>query len=250
MAQRFTREWLGRVALLLATGSVAMCPREALGSNPYLEVLATTDIEAAPAYVYANATNDEVRRLLTSRQIPFAELGEPAPGVRLPGRLTGRLHGVWIHGTERAENAATTPYEILDGRLALALDDFAAVLTRHGIIEVVHYTMYRPAASPPEAGVGLFRHAGGLAIDIGVMRRANGTRLSVEKDWSPAIAARTCGPNGRVPEGVNGRELVSLVCEARDLRLFHYALTPHFNRPHSTHVHFEVKPGVKWLLYN
>jgi hypothetical protein len=38
------------------------------------------------------------------------------------------------------------------------------------------------------------------------------------------------------------------VCEAKDLRLFHAILTPHFNRAHSDHLHLEIKPDTAWFL--
>ncbi len=224
-------------------------PSNALAANPYLEVLGERDTAEGPAFLAANASNDQVRAWIEDRAIPFCESEQPVPGIRLPGRLTGPLHGVHIHGTQSKKDTATTPYEILDGRLALVLDEFAQLLARHGIVEVVHYTMFRPSPTAV-AGEGLTRHAGGLAIDVGLLRRADGSWLSVEKDFSPRLGAKTCGPNARRLQNPRGQELLDLVCEARDARLFHYALTPHFDRPHATHIHLEIKPGVKWLLYH
>jgi hypothetical protein len=222
-----------------------LCP-EGYASNPYLEVPPAAEMLAAPAYVYANASNDELRALIAARELPFAELSEPVAGVRMPGRLTGPLHGVWVHGTEPA-HAADSPFEIIDGRLALALADFCKMLAEAGIVELLHYTILRPVAS---ATAPLMRHSGALAIDLGAVKHRDGQWLRVKRDWSPAIGAQTCGAGARVIESEAGQQLRSWVCQARQRGLFHYALSPHFNVAHADHVHLELKPGVKWFLYN
>ena len=66
-----------------------------------------------------------------------------------PVRLAGKLHGVHIHSSLPEEKRATSAFEILDARLALALDDFAALLQRHDIVELIHFTMYRPNGLKP-----------------------------------------------------------------------------------------------------
>ncbi len=236
-------------SLVLAFLTTAV-PCSVFASNPYLEVPAAEEFLRSPAYTYANLDNAQVAAELQKRELPFTLEPGPVRGVRLPGRLTGPLHGVLIHGTSAASEAATSPYEILDGRLALALDDWCRVLATHDIVEVVHYTLYRPPPSSVSSADGLTRHAGGLAIDVGSVRKRDGTWLVVGKEWSPSPGSRTCGPGGRVPESAKGQELLALVCESRDLRIFHYALTPHFNAAHADHLHLEIKPGVKWLLYN
>ena len=91
-------------------------------SNKYLEIPDVQELTSSPAHRYANMPNDEVLAELRARGVPFAQTAAPQPGVRLPIRLTGRLHGVWIHSVLPEEERATTPFEILDGRLALADD--------------------------------------------------------------------------------------------------------------------------------
>jgi hypothetical protein len=231
---------------LFVLGSVASRSTEA--SNPYLEVPPAAEMEQTPAYRYANATNDEIRAWIRERELPFVEESDAVLGVRLPGRLTGPLHGVTIHGTG-STRGALSPYDVLDGRLALALDDFCAHLSEAGIVELIHYTIYRPPMTA-NAGAGLTRHPGALAIDVGELRYGNGTRLRVKSDWSPSIGAKTCGPGHRQLGTEAGSTLQDWVCQARRLGIFHYALTPHFDAAHADHLHLEIKPGVKWFLYN
>ncbi|WP_437951902.1 extensin family protein [Sorangium sp. So ce296] len=469
-------------------------PAPALAASPFLVTPEASVAEASPAYRYANMTDDEALAELDRRKILYLRV-DHAPGVRAPIRLTGRLNGVYYHSVLPPEQRVTSMFEILDARLALALDDFAAVLMRHDIDEVVHYTMYRPnvpmpgrergdhegehahgaveakaadgdarkestmpappvelgkkgaldgtskapeerprrmkdkgaagagakdkgaaeagakdkaaaeagakdkgaagagakdkgaagvdakdkgaagvdakdkgaagvdakdkgaagvdakdkgaagvdakdkgAAEPPrnaassapdtqgrttaarsapataagkagtrrsarrkpaasratasatkrrgdvalrsdagqkprsDAGqkprgdVALrsdagqkprgawappgTRHPAGLAIDVGALKKRDGTWISVARHFHGRIGDKTCGEGAPQPELPEARELRSIVCEAADLGIFTYVLTPNYNAPHADHYHMEIKPGVRWFLYH
>ena len=238
-----------RSLLVACFGLLAAAP--AAASNKYLEIPATTDVEGSPAHHYANLKNSEAFAELGRRGIRYEAATPPQPGVRAPIRLVGPLNGVLIHSSLPPEQRATTPFEILDARLALALDDFTALLARHGIVEIVHFTMYRPAgARTDDPNAPQSRHPGGMAIDVGGLKKANGQWLAVGPHWPAAVGAQTCGRGARSLKSRSARELVSIVCEAADLRIFHYMLTPHFDPAHADHLHLEIKPAVKWFLVN
>ena len=117
---------------LLVAAFAVIRPAPAQAFSPYL-VMPDPDVaEATPAYRYANMTDAEVLAELDRRKILYTKL-EGVPGVRAPVRLTGRLHGVYIHSSLPPDQRVTSPFEILDARLLLALDDFAVVLERHDI---------------------------------------------------------------------------------------------------------------------
>ncbi|WP_437569074.1 extensin family protein [Sorangium sp. So ce542] len=437
------------VGALLASVAT-LDPAPALAASPFLVTPEASVAEASPAYRYANMTDDEALAELDRRKILYLRV-DHAPGVRAPIRLTGRLNGVYYHSVLPPEQRVTSMFEILDARLALALDDFAAVLMRHDIDEVVHYTMYRPnvpmpgrergddegehahgaveakaadsdvrkestrpappvelgkkgaldgtskapeerprrvkekgaagagakdkgaaeagakdkgaaeasakdkgaaeagakdkgAAEPPrnaassapdtqgrttsarsapakaagkagtrrsarrkpaasratasatkrrgdvalrsdagqkprgdvalrsDAGQKLrgdvalrsdagrkprgawappgTRHPAGLAIDVGALKKRDGTWISVARHFHGRIGDKTCGEGAPQPELPEARELRSIVCEAADLGIFTYVLTPNYNAPHADHYHMEIKPGVRWFLYH
>lgn len=233
------------LALLLLGGSLSGSVQ---AQNPYLEIPSAEEATQSPAYRYANMSNAEVEAELLRRHLPHEKV--TARGVRYPVRLTGRLHGVWIHSVLPAEQRKTSPFEILDGRLALALDDFSEILAAHGFEEAVHFTMYRPPSDETKDGKYYHRHPGGMAIDLGALKKDTGHWMAVGPHWPAEIGAKTCGPGGRSLLGRRGRELLSLACEASDRRIFHYLLSPHFDTPHSDHLHLEIKVGVKWFLVN
>lgn len=140
------RSMRGSLTVLAIGALVATLPSRADAFDPFLVVPDPSIAEASPAYRYANMSDAEAFAELDKRKILYSKV-DSAPGVRAPVRLTGRLHGVYIHSSLPPEERVTTPYEILDARLALALDDFAAILERHDIDELVHYTMYRPGSA-------------------------------------------------------------------------------------------------------
>jgi hypothetical protein len=206
--------------------------------------------ERTLAFHYANLGDAEVIAELNRRGIAWVPASPPLPGVRTPIRLAGPLHGVTIHSTLPEPERRSSAFEILDARLALALDDFCALLARHDVVEIVHYTMYRPPAELPPDLNKQIRHPAGLAIDVGAVRKADGRWLAVGPHWPSDIGAKTCGEGAREYWSRPGREIVSIACEAADLRMFHFILTPHFDAAHADHLHLEIKPDTRWFLVN
>lgn len=240
-----TRATVALVAVLAAASTARAASRApAPRVEPWIKVTPST-----PAYVYANMSNRQAYAELARRHIPYEIAHPPTPTVRAPIRLTGPLHGVIIHSSLPKAERRTSYYEILDARLALALDDFCAILALHNVVELVHFTMYHPSdkalrdPSAPE-----FRHAAGLAIDVGALKKRDGEWLTVTEAWPAALGAKTCGPGGRHFKGLHSRELLSLFCEAADAHLFTYMLTPDYNRAHADHFHLEIRPGIRWFF--
>jgi hypothetical protein len=184
---------------LVAAAFALARPAPAVAFSPYLIVPDAGVAEATAAYRYANMTDAEAFDELDRRKILYTKLAS-APGVRAPVRLTGRLHGVYIHSSLPPDQRVTSIFEILDARLLLALDDFAAVLERHDIDEVIHFTMYRPnvAAPAPAHGVDDERQAGKAP---GRARATHG-KLSAA---APAKASPGKGPTGAAPEKPVGK---------------------------------------------
>jgi hypothetical protein len=230
----------GAVGVALAAGGPAT--GQARGS-----VVTPPDTGATPAVRYASLDPATCEGELTRRGASFAPV-DKARGVLAPIRLTGPLRGVSFHSGLPAARRADSPYEILDCRLALALDDFAAILAKHAVVEVVHLSMYRPPPRPwPEGRLG-GQHGGGLAIDAGQFRKADGQLLDVDHDFAGAVGATTCGPRAVQPSTVASAELRSIMCEAAEDHLFNVELSPNYNKKHKNHFHLEVTANVRWFL--
>ncbi|MEO6774903.1 MAG: extensin family protein [Kofleriaceae bacterium] len=206
-----------------------------------------SDAAATPAVTYGALSPEACETELGNRHIGFTK--ETARGVLDPIRLTGALHGVEFRSDEGDARRAESPYEIADCRLVLAMDDFAQILEQHDIVEVRHYSMYRP---PPKTWaddrIG-GQHNGALALDAGRFTKRDGTVLDVSKDFHGKIGAPTCGDGaGPHPATASAKELREILCSTVAAHLFNVVLTPDFNRPHRNHFHLEVMANVKWFL--
>jgi len=202
----------------------------------------------APALRYAKLDRTACEAELTRRSVPFVAV-DTARGVLAPVRLTGPLHGVTFRTGLPKSQRATSPWEIVDCRLALALDDFAVQLAAHDVQQVIHFSVYRPPVESWPAGKLASRHPGALAIDAGSFVKKDGTTLEVERDFHGHIGALTCGPGAgpdrTTPQAV---ELRRILCDAAAARLFNVVLTPDYNRPHHNHFHLEVTAGARWFV--
>jgi hypothetical protein len=204
--------------------------------------------DESPAQRYGALGRDSCEAELLRRRIPFVHV-EEARGVLAPVRLSGPLHGVTFHSGAPEAQRSSSPWEIVDCRLALSLDDFASQLSAHEVVDVLHFSIYRPPSAQWPSDRIASRHPGGLAIDAAIFTKKDGTRLEVERDFHGRIGAPTCGGTaGPRPATAESIELRKILCEAAEARLFNVALTPNYNRDHHNHFHLEVAAGVKWFM--
>lgn len=235
-----------------ATGGLDTLPTGNGGDDGSLavgQIVTPANPNTTPAKRYSSMDRGSCQAELVRRKIPFVSAGA-ARGVLAPVRLTGPIHGVTFHTGLPAAQRATSPYEILDCRLVLALDDFAAILAKYDVVDVIHFSVYRPPSARAFADGHIGRqHDGGLAIDAGVFVKKDGTQLNVEKDYHGRIGAGTCvagsGPSPVTPAAITLR---SIACDAAAAHLFNVELTPNYNWAHRNHFHLEVTPNVTWFL--
>jgi len=133
----------------------------------------------SPVLAYASLDRDACEAELRRRDIAF-ERADATPGVLEPIRLLGPLHGVTAHSTVPAKLRARSNKELIDCRLALSLDDFAADLAAHEITGFQWTSAYRTKA---ELGcTAKYRgeqHCAALAVDVTSFDKRHDTRLVV-----------------------------------------------------------------------
>jgi hypothetical protein len=169
-------------------------------------------------------------------------------GIATPIRLTGPVGGVLYRGQGR--NPDATPFTLLDCRMALALLELSAILRKHDVVEVSHYSIHRPHHRGKTVGSGgRTGHRGGMAIDLAHLKLADGTAISVLKDFKGRRRKPVCGPKADPGSTPAAKMLREIVCEADERRLFNVLLTPNHDYAHRNHFHMEVRPdGVKWSV--
>jgi hypothetical protein len=203
----------------------------------------------APSYRYSRLDRDTCEAELVRRNVPFAR-GEPTEGVLAPVRLRGPVRGVAIHTGRPAKEREKSIYEVFDCRLVLALDDFAGLLARHDVVEMIHINAYRPKSQYGcTARYWGLQHCAALAVDVRSFKKKDGTVLEVERDFHGRIGLALCvsgvGPSPRTPAA---DELWGFVCEAAQRALFHVMLTPNYNAEHRNHFHLEITPEAGWMM--
>ena len=232
---------------LVAPAAIAKPKKKSRWKHPSMKNIEhPADAESTPAHRYGMMSREDCETELGTRGISFEKA--EALGVYAPVRLTGPLHGVTFRTNLKDDQRASTPWEIGDCRLVLALDDFAEILTKHDIVDVRHYSMYRvPSKSWPEDKIAT-RHNGAVAIDAARFIASDGTYYDVLDHFSGRIDAKTCGP-GAAPRKKTKQslELRAILCEAVSAHLFNIVLTPNYNKPHRNHFHMEVT-GAQWFL--
>jgi hypothetical protein len=182
-------------------------------------------------------------RELQRRHVPASIARLAAPGVGLPVRISGTLHGVsFIAPGPRSK------FGILDCRLLLTLDRFAELLEQHGVTEVRIDNFYRPRAHLPGRKAPS-QHAFGLAADILGFQMESGRELVVERDFNGRIGDPPCGPDARANGSSEATiELRNLVCDIARAALFNDLLTPNFNEAHRNHLHADIKGRGKFCF--
>jgi hypothetical protein len=203
--------------------------------------------ETSPARGYACLDRDTCEAELQRRHIDFAR-AEDTPGVRAPVRLKGQLHGVSIHSILPPAARLHSRADLVDCRLALSLDDFAAAIATRGIVEVLTLSAYRTRA---ESGCTYKydgeQHCAALAVDVGSFKRRDGTVLDVERDFHGRIGTLTCRNDAHpTPETPAAKQLWDIACDAAG-KNFLVVLTPNWNTEHKNHLHLELTTH-DWVL--
>ena len=203
----------------------------------------------APNTRYAALDRDTCEAELTRRGVPYVR-GEATEGVLAPVRLRGAVRGVSIHSDRPAKDRERSIYEIFDCRLMLALDDFAGLIARRDVVEMIHFTAYRPKTQNgcTKRYWGL-QHCAALAVDVRELKRKDGSTLNVERDFHGRIGLGTCATGvAPSPPSAPATELWSFVCDAAHRALFNVMLTPNYNAEHKNHFHLEITPDAGWMM--
>ncbi len=134
----------------------------------------------------------------------------------------------------------TSPYGVMDCRLALTFDELAELLVEHDVVEVDIGTAYRKhsklGSNKPS------QHSYALAADIIAFKLSDGRVLNVEQDFFGEIGKPVCGPESQLTQVTDESvALRNLVCDIARAGYFHYILTPNYNAAHHDHVHVDIK---------
>jgi len=227
--------WIARALIAVACALGAVPPVAVAQALPQGRLVGAPRAALSPATKYARLSPGVCRALLRKRALPAKMARGRTPGIATPLRLAGPIHDV-VFRTPGARSV----YGIIDCRLALALDDLARILARHGVLEVHVDNIYRPRARLPGRKKPS-QHAYGLAIDIYGMKLRDQRTLLVERDWPVELAAPPCEPDAQKTDTTDAAsELRNIVCEVAREQVFHRLLTPNHDAAHANHLHLDI----------
>lgn len=199
----------------------------------------------------ATLSKTECLRELRGKQIAFDEV-ESAPGVLAPVRLKGELNGVRYRTDESPTQRASSPFEVFDCRLVLALHEFSNVVRANGFDEVRLFSAWRPPPKGWPADKLATRHPGALAIDVRAFVKKEHPKdreVTVLRSWTPRRAMPPCEGKPKLDSAALGdKTLRSIFCQAAQQRLFTVQLGPNYDKFHENHFHLEITPGVNWRM--
>ncbi len=186
-------------------------------------------------------TREECLEQLAKLDVSYTEVAQSeVPGAAFPVKIDKLSADLEIKTKDNKIKS------IMDCRLAVALSKAIMSLYRHSVSSVDYLSVFRENAHV-RGGDAVSGHAKGLAMDVSGFRLADGTELSVLKDWGSVELGSAPCPNKLSDEKSKSARLRDLVCEIAEQGVFNVVLTPHFDQAHANHIHLEVKPDVNWL---
>ena len=166
-----TTRSLGQAALGLgALGAALLAATQAWAGHGEHTATFDPDWSATTAARYANLGSQACLTELEKRAIKFQRVAE-APGVVTPVRVLDGVGGVVYRTAVSRAKRATSPYDVFDCRLVLALDDFSGILRKHGVDEAIIFSAWRPPPKSWPQDKPTVRHPAAMAIDIGQLGR-------------------------------------------------------------------------------
>jgi hypothetical protein len=215
--------------------------RAALDAQLYRQPSSPPALGAAPATRYARLDGRKCKTELRARGVAFREAGGGPRGVAAPIRLTGPLRGVRVVAPGGKGN-----YDVLDCRLALALDDAAEVMARQQVSAVRIDSFHRRGARLPGRRRKPSQHALGLAADVMSFTLVDGRTVSIAADWHGGRGEPACGPQaGPLVPSAETIAVRNIVCALAAEGLFHRVLTPGYDAAHESHLHLDIARDAK-----
>ena len=187
-------------------------------------------------------SRDECFSILDKKNIRYKRL--PAmDDVSFPVRLLSPVSGIKYRHTGGSKN-----FSIMDCRLVVALIGMGDALKKYQVREIQHMRSYSPGATIGGSGkVSGHHHA--LALDISQITTRKGKKYNVYRDWKDRRhRAEPCEPYKT--DDKNQSMLRNMICDIAKQDLFHWILTPHYNKSHHDHFHVEIRDGMESLIFN
>ena len=188
------------------------------------------DMTEAQCFEFLDKHNIEYKRLTKTG------------AVKYPVRILSPIEGI-----NYRHIAGSKKYSVMDCRLVVALAGIAPVLKEFGITDISHMRAHSHGARVGGKGRTSGHHYA-LALDIARLTTDDGETMEIKKDWSDQ--RKDVDP---CLEGDDDSDeqttLRNITCKIAEQDIFHWILTPHYNKAHHDHLHIEIREHVSDMLF-
>lgn len=179
--------------------------------------------------------------LLDKYEVGYQRL-EKTGEVQFPIQLTSPIRGISYKHTGNSDK-----FSVMDCRLAAALVGMVPVFEKYGVTTVNHMRAHSPGARIGGRG-NVSGHHYALALDIASVVTEGGETYEIVSDWKDRRrGAEVCETQDG--DSDKQRYLRNFICDTAKEDLFHWLLTPHYNKAHHDHLHIEIRDGVDYVLF-
>lgn len=186
-------------------------------------------------------TQAQCFKLLNKHQVKYKRL-QKADYVKYPVQILSPIAGIRYTHTRRSKK-----YSVMDCRLVVALVGLGPVLKEFKVTDVYHMRTHTNGARVGGKG-RTRRHHWALAIDIARLVTVDGENMDVKRDW----ADRRKGADPCVAQDSDSKKHKTsrrLICKTAQQDIFHWILTPHYNKAHYDHFHVEIRENIGGNLF-
>ncbi|MDH3343156.1 MAG: extensin family protein [Gammaproteobacteria bacterium] len=186
-------------------------------------------------------TEAQCFEFLDNHNIKYKRLPETG-AVKYPVRILSPIEGI-----NYRHIADSKKHSVMDCRLVVALAGIGPVLKEFDITDIYHMRTHSHAARVGGKGRTSGHHYA-LALDIARLVTADGETMKIKTDWSDR--RKDVDP---CLEGDDDSDeqttLRNITCKIAEQDIFHWILTPHYNKAHHDHLHIEIREKVNGNLF-
>ena len=205
-------------------------PRYLADNSIGMNGLRLIDMTEAQCFEFLDKNNIEYKRTAATG------------AVKYPVQVLSPIAGIHYEHVARSKK-----YSVMDCRLVVAMVGIGPVLNEFGITDIYHMRAHSHGARVGGKGQTSGHHYA-LALDISRLVTADGKEMEIIKDWSDR--RKNVDP---CLEGDDDSDkqtsLRNIICKISEQNIFHWILTPHYNKAHHDHLHIEIREKANGNLF-
>ncbi|MDH5387180.1 MAG: ankyrin repeat domain-containing protein [Gammaproteobacteria bacterium] len=205
-------------------------PRYLADNSLGMNGLRLIDMTEAQCFEFLDKNNIEYKRIAATGAVKYP--------VQVLSPIAG-IHYKHVAGSKK--------HSVMDCRLVVAMAGIGPVLKEFGISNIYHMRAHSHGARVGGKGRTSGHHYA-LALDIARLVTADGEVMEIKKDWGDRRKNVDPCLEGE-DDSDKQTSLRKITCKIAEQGIFHWILTPHYNKAHHDHLHIEIRENVGGGLF-